>query len=128
MAAATPYWDPADAITCHAEAAVTGKKLVMISGPRVDGNPQVSPATAGALVFGVAEHDAAIGEKVTVARVGIWPVVAGANLTAGAAVKSDGSAEAIAAVAGDLAAGVVLDDVVDGADAVVALHIHSVPV
>jgi predicted RecA/RadA family phage recombinase len=132
MPDATPYWDPADTITCHAEVAVTGKRFVTLSGPRVNGLPQVSPAAAGSKIFGVALFDVAAGQAVTVARVGIWPVTAGAALTANNSVTSDanGQAVVVAGAAGTVqhAAGAAVDDAAAGGDAVIELRPHSVTV
>lgn len=122
MANLTPYWDPADAITCHAETDVVGGKLVAVSGPAVGGNPQVGHAggsTPGltTTVVGIATHDAAAGTKVTVARVGVWPLLAAANLSAGALVTagtSGNAGSAVAATAGFFHA-YYLDDVANGA-------------
>lgn len=115
-----PYWQPGDTPTCHAKAAVTGKRFVAISGPRVGGNPQVSPAGAGVKVFGVAGRDAAAGTKVIAHTEGIVPVTAGAALTAGQEVQSDATGQAIVLAAGK-PAGSVVDDVALGADAPIQL-------
>lgn len=116
----TPFWDVADTITCHAEAAVVGCRLVSISGPRVDGNPQVSHTAAGEEAFGVASRDKGAGEKVMVIRKGIVGVTAGVALTAGQDVQSDANGQAIVLAAG-VRAGTVVDDAGIGTIALIAL-------
>lgn len=130
MASITPYWDPDDAITAHAEGTVIGGKFVALSGPTVGGNPSVGQAGGGTTgltttVLGVAEHDATAGDQVTVATRGVWPIVAGANLTAGMLVTSDATGEAVQAAAGALFHGIALDDAADGADCPVRLQLNS---
>lgn len=115
-----PYWDPADTITCHAEAAVTGKRFVTISGPRVADLPQVSTAGAGARVFGVSSRDTAITDAFTVHRAGVLPVLAGAAITAGELLASDALGRAVPANGG-VAVAVAVDDAVDATDVPVVL-------
>lgn len=78
--------------------AATGGKLVKaVTGQ----DRQVEDATAGSLiVIGVALHDAAAGEKVTVASEGVWLLKANGSITAGAIVEagSNGDARVIATV------------------------------
>lgn len=129
---AIPYFDPADTVTGYAEAAVTGKRFVAVSGPRTDGLVTVSPGSAATSVatVGVASRDAALGAKVMVARTGVWPVTAGEALAAGDVIGSDDTGRAVklaTAVALNAAAvrlGTVWDDVADGDDAPVALSIQ----
>lgn len=124
---AVPFWDEGNTFTGHASAAVTGKRFVSISGPRVDGNPSVAHAVGSATVkaVGVSAYDAASGAKVTVySGPGIvMPVTAGEAITAGAPVYSaaDGRAVDTAPVAGALIAGYALDDAALGADCPVKL-------
>lgn len=118
----TPRWMPGDTITAHCEVAVTGRRFVSISGPTVDGNPQVSPTGAGLAALGVAARDKLTGEKVMVigAPGTIVPVDAGAAITAGQKVQSDASGRAIPLAAGvDL--GLAVDDGANGATALVKL-------
>ena len=64
-----PFHEPGDRVTGKASSAVTGKTLVKVSGNRdTDGSIAIAPATAGAKAFGVASHDAAVGERVAVLR------------------------------------------------------------
>jgi hypothetical protein len=117
----TPFWDPGDAITCSPETAVTGKRFVVISGPRAGGLPLISPAGAGEAVFGVAAQDAATGIAVNVHRVGVVPVTSGEALTAGDLVASDATGKAVIAGAGKRVVGLCLDDALIATDAVIAL-------
>lgn len=107
----TPFWDVADTITCHAEAAVVGCRLVSISGPRVDGNPQVSHTAAGEEAFGVASRDKLAGEKVMVHRAPtiVAPIEAGAVLAAGDKVQAGAGGTVIVLAAGKQV-GVAMDD------------------
>lgn len=106
-----PFWLPGDEVTGHASAAVTGCRLVRISGPRVEGNPQVAPAAADGYAFGVAATDAAAGTKVTVFRVSaIYPVQAGAAITAGQALKSNATGQVIPQGGTGIIIGYAVDD------------------
>lgn len=119
---ATPYWDPADTITGYCSAAVTGKRFVRVVGARTDGLPTIQHAAAGGRAIGVASRTTALGGKVMFATEGVWPVQAGATLTAGQEVEADASGQAIPLAAGK-ALGVVLDDVASGADAPIKLNL-----
>lgn len=124
---AVPFWDEAESLTCHASAAVTGKRFVTISGARVDGNPRVASAASSATSkpAGVAAYDAASGAKLTVyTKPGlIMPVTASGAITAGALVYStaDGKATATNPGGTGIPAGTAWDDVADGADAPIKL-------
>lgn len=122
---ATPYFDPADVTTGYCEAAVTGKRFVAISGPRVDGLVQISPAGAGVEVYGVAMRDAAITAKVGIAHVGVWPVKAGEAIAAGDPIASGAAGVAMIAAAGDVQVGVALDDAAENADVPVRLSVAT---
>lgn len=117
---AVPYWDPADTITGYASAALTGKRFVRVTGARTDGLPTLAVPAAGDRCVGVASRDVALGGKVMFATEGVWPVTAGAVLTAGQEVQTDADGRAIPLAAGK-ALGVVLDDVANGADAPIKL-------
>ena len=112
----TPYHFPGDSITCHAEAAVVGGRFVDVTGPRVDGNYQVSHATAAAKAIGVASRDKAIGEKVMVfgGPGTIIDVQAGAALTAGDRIQVGANGTAAVLAAG-VEVGVAMDDIANGA-------------
>ncbi len=104
MAQHTHLFAPGAAVTFTAEAAVTGGRIVMISG-----NREVSPATAKSPAWvGTAAYDAAIGEKVTVLKGGVQKVLASGAVTAGAVVvaAADGKVAALAAVTTPTAADV----------------------
>lgn len=91
-----PHFFPAETVTCHATAALTGRRFVGISAARTaDGNPSVAHATGGD--FGVTARDTASGAKVTVFTCGVLEVEAGAAVAAGARVTSDSVGRAITA-------------------------------
>lgn len=121
---ATPFWDEAESITCHASAAVTGKRFVAISGARVDGNPRVASAagTATTKAIGVSGYTVPIATKVTVyTKPGlIMPVTASGAITAGQPVYSAADGRATATVTG-LVAGWAMDDAADGVDCPIKL-------
>ena len=121
---AVPFWDEGNTFTGHASAAVTGKRFVTISGPRVEGNPAVAHAagTATTKAVGVAAYDAAAGTKVTVySGPGIvMPVTAGAAIAAGAPIYSLADGRATSVATGNIV-GWALDDAAVGADCPVKL-------
>ena len=132
---AIAFYDPGDDLSCHCEAAVTGKRFVAVSDPKqagslglandtLGGNIVVSPAGAGAAALGVATYDAALGAKVPVMRGHkVVPVEAGAAMTAGDRVQSDASGRAITLAAG-VPLGIVLNSpTAAGQIAVVALNL-----
>lgn len=122
---AVPFWTPAQALTAHAGVALTGKRFVRVSGPRVGGNVQVNHS-AGADVLGVAAYDSPAGDKVTVNAVGIVPVTAAAAITAGQRVTSDATGQAAVATGAAGAtvayAGIAVDDAAAGADVPVLIR------
>lgn len=93
-----PYHFPAQTLTCHASAAVTGRRFVNISGAPTDEHPTVAHATNSDAI-GVAAQDAALGDKVTVFTVGHLEVEAGAAVAVGSKVTSDATGRAIVATA-----------------------------
>lgn len=106
-----PFYLPGDEVTCHAKTAISGRRLVAIDGPRVDGNVQVSHAGAGVRAFGVSAYDAAAGAKLTVYRVSaIHAIESGAALTAGAALKSDAVGRVIPQAGAGVIVGYACDD------------------
>lgn len=120
----TPAWDPAHTLTCNAEDAVTGGRFVAISGPPVNGNPQVGTAGAAAsgltgTVVGVAVEDAAIGANCTVATRGVWPMTAGGTIAAGDKVKADSTGRAITTAAVGVSHGYALTDSTVGLEVLV---------
>lgn len=71
-------------------------------------------ATAGEAVYGVVIVGAAAGRAVTVVRTGSVMVEAGDAITAGDAVATDASGNAVTATTGDIVAGYAKEDGVDG--------------
>jgi hypothetical protein len=135
---ANPFYDEGDEITGYCTAAVTGMTFVKISGARqpggpnlvggaitdsvVGGNVSIAPAGAGDKVFGVAVYDQVLGNLVPVFRSPkVMPVTAGAALTAGVEVQSDGNGNAIPAASGK-AAGLALDACASGGIAQISLY------
>ncbi len=121
-----PFHMPGREITCHANAAVGGRRFVAVVGTRVDGTPRVALPAAAGRVLGVAAFDAAAGEKVGVfADSGvIVPVIAGAAIVAGARIVPDAAGAAVpAAVAADITAGYAMDDAAAGAECPVQLRL-----
>lgn len=124
---AVPFWDEGNTITCHASAAITGKRFVAISGARVEGNPRVAHAASAVAVksFGVSGYDAVSGGKVSVYTAPgiVMPVTAAVAITAGQPVYSDATGQAtnVAPVAGALISGHAADDAAIGAECPVKL-------
>ena len=86
MADYLPRFKPGEAVTFTASAAVIGGRLVAVTGAYT-----IGPAGAdSAAVAGVAAHDAAIGEQVTVftRAGGVHALTASAAVAAGAKVSS----------------------------------------
>lgn len=78
---------PGDRITFKASAAVTGGRIVAISG-----NKTVAPAVAGSTaIIGIALFDAAVNEYVTVATIGVWDIRANAAVAAGDVLTTAGA-------------------------------------
>ena len=134
-----PYFEPGAAITAKAEAAVTGKRFVMITDPAEadfnalddtasGGSIVCSHATAAGLAIGVASYDAAIGgEFYVLAQPGlVLPVTADGAITAGNQVEVGATGKAKAQDAGR-AVGVALDTVADGEDCPVLFYGHGNP-
>lgn len=124
---AIPYWDTGDVLTCHAQTAVTGKRLVSITGERVDGNPRVGLTGAAAgKVFGVAAYDAAAGAKVTVhhAKSIIVPVTASGAVAAGALLEAAANGM-VRTLAAGVCVGCALSAAADGQDVPVDRSITS---
>ena len=81
-----PRFKPGQAITSQASAAITGGRIVAVSGS----NTVATAAADSALVVGVAAFDvAASGDKVTVFTGGVQKLVASGAITAGAGVVTD---------------------------------------
>lgn len=101
-----PVFEPGDRVTGVATAAVRGKRFLMVSATPVGGptgteNIGVAEATAGVRAVGVACHDAAINEMVPMHNDHSWVLMpAGAALTAGQEVQSDGEGRPIGVTTG----------------------------
>lgn len=119
----TPYFNPGQNITGKVTtAAVVGKRFVKwVSGGR-NGQPNISPATAGADCAGVAGHDQVVGEFVHVLSQGVVPVVAGAAITAGQQVEV-GAAGVVIPLATGKPVGRAIADAANGADAAIQLNL-----
>lgn len=123
---AVPFWDEGNTVTARATAAITGKRFVCISGPRIDGHPAVNHQASSSTrkTLGVSAYDAASGADVMVhsAPGMVVPVTASGAISAGASVFSTADGRATAADPGTgKTAGHALDDATDGADAVIKL-------
>jgi hypothetical protein len=135
---ANPFYDEGDEVTGYCTAAVTGMTFVKISGPRQPGGPNlvnsaitdsvvggtisVAPAGAGDKVLGVAMYDQSLGNLVPIFRSPkVMPVTAGAAITAGQEVQSDGNGNAIPVAAGR-PAGLAFDSCASGGIAQISLY------
>ena len=78
-----------------------------------DGQVDLADA-AGERAIGVLLNEPTSGKAATVAMTGKVMVVAGAAVTAGAALQTDASGDAITAASGDYVMGYALEDAVDG--------------
>lgn len=104
---AIAYFDPGDDLNGQATAAVVGRRFVVPSAAKQAGSAglatdtfggsiPVALCTAGVKPLAVATYDAAIGAKVPLARGHkVFPVEAGAAISPGAEVMSDGTGRAI---------------------------------
>lgn len=126
---AIPFYEDGDELTCTATAAVTGKRLVRISGPKqADGTISVAPCGAGEKAFGVAMWDAAAGKRVTVHTITshhCMPVTASGAIAAGDSVSPAAGGMVATSGAGAAAVGIAIDGAADGADAPIALDRHT---
>jgi hypothetical protein len=116
-------YEPGADLTCHATAAVTGKRFVAISGNRQsDGSLSVAHASAGTRAFGVSKYDAASGGKVGVMRGNsrVTFVTAGGNIAANAEVEVGTNGQAITKASG-VAVGVCVTAATSGNDAEISL-------
>jgi hypothetical protein len=128
------FFDAGADITATAEAAVSGKRFVVVSDPQPGpvlmglsttsegSNIVVSHAAAGGPALGVSSYDAGVGKKLYVLRgKKVVPVKTGAAVSAGAEVQSDATGQAIPLAAGK-ALGMAVDDAASGADCPIALY------
>lgn len=133
-----PLFRPGADLTGQATAAITGKRVVKISGAMTSGPGLSNTAEGGNLrfahcagatdqPFGISKYDAPSGGKVGVAREGVVPITAGAAVTAGNPVMADANGKVINYVYAGAAVPVVVgiavtDGVLDG-DCYVALKL-----
>lgn len=93
----------------------------------VDSNGQVAVAGAGSTAVGVIQNKpTAAGQGCDVQVMSITPIVCGGSITAGAAVKSDGSGLAVAASSGDKALGRILATGASGVTVSMIFQPHTV--
>lgn len=119
---AIPYFT-AGPVTGIPTVAVVGKHFVSYV-PGGKGNaPKVAPAAAGAVVAGVAGHDAAIAEPVTFETDGVIPVVAGEALTAGDKVAAGAAGVAVKAADEAVIVGTCTAEAAIGKDAAIRLSV-----
>ncbi len=127
-----PIYRPGEDVTGRASAAITGKRFLKISGNRTSGPGlsataegglyQVAPCDAASHPVGVAKYDAASGKNVGIISTGVVPVTCGATITAGQAVQSDATGQAIPLAAG-VKAGVAMSAGVTASDVEIKLTI-----
>lgn len=117
MADYLPRFKPGQAFTSQASAAITGGRLVAVSGS----GTVATAAADSAAVVGVAAFDAATsGDKVTLYWGGVQKLVASGAITAGAGVVSDAGGKvksattATAAAAGTLLGRALTTTTTDG--------------
>lgn len=85
------YVKPGEVITCTAGGTISGGNLVQLTGNRT-----VTVCDATHHPLGVALHDAASGDAVSVATEGVWPVKASGAVAAGDIVVAAAAGAAIA--------------------------------
>lgn len=123
------FYRPGKDITCHADAALTGKRLCRITGNRTGGGIvaplsntdlqsvyTVGAPLAGGTIFGVVGYDVASGAVVPVKRGGIIAVTASGAIAAEGLVEVLANGKIVALTTGK-PVGMVLTAVADGADA-----------
>src|SRR5438128_1268761 len=126
-----PKYEPGQRITGEATAAVTGKRVLRISADRTDeGNISVAHANAEGPIIGVASHDAASGDLVTVIGSGaVVPIDPSADVTAGdevvaaasgkvAPVSEAGAAATVTVGSGNSKVKVTANEVGEGGNAI----------
>lgn len=132
-----PLFEPGDRLTADASSAITGKRFCMISA-NVEGGPGLSTnvtgnnlraahASAGALALGVASHDCAQDDKVTLITGGVVPVTADGAISAGNEVEVGTAGKAKAKTAGGQSVGIAVANATDGNDCYVFLLAGTSP-
>ncbi|ALA67563.1 DUF2190 family protein [Corynebacterium lactis] len=94
MASTPMHFTPATNVTGKAQGAITQGTFVMIAADMDGRNPVVKTATADAVAFGVAAHDAKEGEYVTIYRLGIYELAANGMITAGDKISTHSAGQA----------------------------------
>src|SRR6478752_6467681 len=97
---AKTYFEPGQAQTCTAAAAITYRRFVKVTTGGVGNHPRVVHGTAGGAAYGVSHFTVASGGEVSVLRQGTFEVEAGENLTAGDEVSVGTNGVAMKATAG----------------------------
>jgi hypothetical protein len=137
---AIAYYDPGDDLTGQATAAITGRRFLRptaakqvgsqaLANDTFGGSIPVAHSGAGLKPLAVSVYDAAIGEKLPIARGHkVFPVEAGGAMTAGDSVMSDATGRAVtwtsAASEANARAGMVLNSpTAAGQTAIVALDL-----
>lgn len=117
------YYQPGTDITARATMNVTGKTFAAISAPRVGGSIQVTTCDGTTPIIGVVKYNAAKGQLVGIARgaARILTITAGADITAGQAITSNQSGQAIPATDSQQVAGWAIDNAESGTDALISL-------
>ena len=118
-----PFFYPADAVTCKAEANLSGRRFVVAKGRAViDGiraNLIVNYPAAGGRASGVTGYDVSANAMVTVWRGhGVYEVESGAAITAGDPVKVDATGRVIPQGGTGLVVGIALDPAAGAGEAI----------
>ncbi|AZI61354.1 DUF2190 family protein [Rhodococcus qingshengii] len=124
MAESILVYAPGATLTGQATAAVVKSTFVAVSGNRIanGGNVAVATATAAGRSFGVAAHDAATGELVTIHRAGTVRVLTAGVLAAFDEVEVGATGKAVKLAAGK-AVGYALSGAASGALAEIHLYV-----
>jgi len=131
-----PVYEPGSVLTCHAAAALTGKRFCRVSaepqGPLVTGldtdadggNIIVNVPVLNGQILGVVNRDVAIGGKVgVITQPGIIvPVTCSAAVAAGQEVSVDADGRIKPAAAGQHVVGMAVAGAAGGADAAIKLY------
>lgn len=136
-----PYMEPGSRVTCHAAAALTGKRFCTITADSQAGYglkglaadplsagiaslPVVGAAVAAARNFGVVDRDTASGGECVVYRKGfIVPVTASnATITAGQEVEVADTTGRVKTLASGVAVGMAMSSCAANADVLISLY------
>lgn len=114
------YFDPDEHLTFTvATTAVSGGNMVELNGDRT-----VQPAGAASLkCVGIALHDAAVGETVSVAAEGTWPAVASGAIAAGDLLTCDTGGKVVTLAA---AGGAYAQAAANGSRAIVGIALEAI--